>query len=311
MALLSCSLLSAPSSIRPQRRRIIQQEIARTTHGVIRIGRLRYRRTRGEIVNVVARIEAATAARRGLATNAAAVAIATYSRVDRGRALVRALAFVTGHVAMRMAVPAAAPSASGVARRAIVRSRPVAGPAILSAIAAKQAAIRAHATTAATVLQGAAAANIVALAHWPRCVLRPLHVAWLVASLATRVATGVVIDAVRNMDGSASRGRKHRQHEHGKRAFHRFPPKDLGLAVARRMKRAPARPATFKVDTTGIGGIIGRIQQITRPADLGTLPAICYKLPPLAKSILTATPAHGCHWLRQRFVTTHMLNRCR
>jgi hypothetical protein len=52
----------------------------------------------------------------------------------------------------------------------------------------------------------------------------------LVAALGTRIAAGVVIDAVIDMDGSAARGRQHRKHEHDERAFHRFPPKDLGLA---------------------------------------------------------------------------------
>jgi hypothetical protein len=98
-------------------------------------------------------------------------------------------------------------------------------------MAAKQAAIGANSAAAATVHHAAAAAFVVAFANRARGVLRPDYVAWLIASLATRIATGAV--TFRNMDGSASRGGKHRQHEHGERAFHRFPPKDLGLAAAR------------------------------------------------------------------------------
>ena len=123
-----CSPTSDLFSIRPNRRRIIQQEIPRTTQRVIRIRRLSNRRSRIEVVVLIATrsTTAARAARCNHARPAAAIAAAAML-ADAIRlpvaTVVLAVALAAILVTNRMPMPVAAPIAR-VARRAIIRTRP-------------------------------------------------------------------------------------------------------------------------------------------------------------------------------------------
>jgi hypothetical protein len=99
---------------------------------------------------------------------------------------------------------------------------------------------RAAAANHAAAFAAALIAALTAATHRPRRHLRSLHVTRHVAAVAARIATFIATGAaaciaaaivIHRTNRSAAGARDERQQEHDKRAFHDFPPKDLGLAT--------------------------------------------------------------------------------
>jgi hypothetical protein len=243
------------ASIRPERRRIVEQEIAWAADCVIGVGRLGHRWARVEVVVVVTGI--AAAGRSGSSAHAAAVTVTAHGGPQwPGTLVVVAIAFVAGSETVRMAVAVAAPIGRR-AGRAIVRARSVTGSAIVSTVAVEQAASAGEAalTHAAcgcltTLLEAASAATRSAAAS--TAISLGAAVTRLAAGGAVRNFTAVltatciaaawVATAVTlRTDRSAAGGREHREREHDKRAFHDFPPKRPGSVAGRREESGAAR----------------------------------------------------------------------
>jgi hypothetical protein len=174
----------APRSIRPDRRWIAHQEVARTAERVVRVRRLAGRRARVEVVDVIARRAAAAARtrratrRRRTATRTAVPVTADGAVRPRLRTVARRLALAHAalavHVTVRIPVAGAAPIRRA-ARRTVIRTGVIAGPTVVAAITVAAATVSAR----AFFLQIAAPPNrlVAAWAHRGPCLTR----------LATRV----------------------------------------------------------------------------------------------------------------------------
>jgi len=180
--LLPSAFRTPPSafSIRPNRRRIIQQEIPRTTQRVIRIRRLSNRRPRIEVVILIATRPTA-AERTAVATRprtATAVSTATpWTNTIRLAitAIVLAVALMARLIPERMLMPIAAP-VTRAARRAIIRTRRILRSTFRALVPIEHAAIstRASRFDVAAVPRRPSAAFAAALR--PRCVFHGHHV---------------------------------------------------------------------------------------------------------------------------------------
>jgi len=212
-AITPCSPPPAPRySIRPNRGRIVHQEIARATQCVIRIRRLSDRRTRVEIVVLIAGGAAAAerAAQAARRRPAAAIVLAAM-RTSHARLLptlsVLADATAAIDVAVRVAVPVAAPIGR-TASRAIVFAARVARATLLAFIPIEHTAVAARAIRFQVAATAARVAAAFATADRPRRVPGDRHMARLPARTA-RIATRLTAIGFRT-DRSAANGRQHR-----------------------------------------------------------------------------------------------------
>jgi len=148
-------------SIRPNRRRIVQQKIPRTTQRVIRIRRLSDRRTRIEVVILIA-TRTAAAERTAAATNArpaaTITAAATWAHTIRltVATVVLAIALVPVLISERMLMPIAAP-VRRTAWRAIIRCVRITGPAVRAMVSIEHTAIATRATCLQVAIRAGAA----------------------------------------------------------------------------------------------------------------------------------------------------------
>lgn len=183
------SFTHVPHSITPDRRRIVEQEIARATQRVVRIGRLRHRWTGVEVVVLVARRTAATERAAAAARRRAGTAvIATAVRAGHtGTAAVVAQTATAVDVAVRVLVAVAAPRWRA-ARRAIVRGIRIAWAAFAAAIPVEGTAVAAGAAGFQVAAAAATAQPAFGQPQWPRCIAGHAHMARL-GTRGTRIAT--------------------------------------------------------------------------------------------------------------------------
>lgn len=196
-----------PRSIRPNRGRVVQQEISWATQCVVRVSSLRDRRPRRKVVVVIARraaaAERAATTRRRAAAAVVAIAVRAMQDILRATLAVRTYAAAAIDVTHGVTITVAAPIWR-TARRAVIRATGI-SPTCLTAVAVEHTTVAARATT----FQIAAATTRVAAfrqAEWPRSISCERSMAWF-ATRATRITAGLTTVWTNR---STANGRQHR-----------------------------------------------------------------------------------------------------